>query len=422
MKINVILLLMIVSIKLSAQRLPDHVYAPSIQGVKLFQQNNQLSQPILQLNSSDQLELHFDELVNNPKNYFYTYELCNADWTPANINVFDYIKGFNQNRISNYRIASVAAVHYIHYQVTLPERNAQPIMAGNYLLKVFENGDTAQLAFTKRMMVVDKQVSIGAQIQIPFDNQIFRSHQKIQFSLGVKALNLFNPQQLKVVVFQNNRWDDAVKDKQPVFVRGDVLEYNGEQDFIFAAGKEYRWADLQSFRFESDRIARVDRSKEPYEVFIKLDQPRNGVAYINFQDRNGYTEINSSESVNPWWQSDYAWVNFSFLPNNRQPFLGKSLHLIGEITGNQISDSSLMHYDAAQGIYTKRLFLKQGYYSYTYATKDNKNLLEPADISYTDGNYWETENEYTILVYYRSFSGRHDELVGATTINSAGQH
>ena len=91
---------------------------------------------------------------------------------------------------------------------------------------------------------------------------------------------------------------------------------------------------------------------------------------------------------------------------------------IGEITGNQIGDSSLMHYDATQGIYTKKIFLKQGYYSYTYATKDIKNPLEPADISFTDGNYWETENEYTILVYYRSFSGRHDELVGATTINS----
>jgi len=300
----------------------------------------------------------------------------------------------------------------------LPERNCAPIKSGNYLLKVFENGDTAKLAFTKRIMVVDKQVSIGAQIQTPFDNQVYRTHQKLQFSLGVKALNLFNPQQLKVVVFQNNRWDDAVKDKQPVFVRGDVLEYNGEQDFIFAAGKEYRWADLQSFRFESDRIARVDRSKEPNEVFIKPDQPRNAVAYINFQDRNGYTEINSSESINPWWQSDYAWVNFIYLPNNRQPIFGKTLHLIGEITGNQIGDSSLMYFNAAEGVYTKKLFLKQGYYSYSYATKDNKNPLESADISFTDGNYWETENEYTILVYYRSFSGRHDELVGATTINS----
>jgi len=112
----VVLVLLFVAIDLSAQRLPDHIYAPTIKGVKLFQQNNQLSQPILQLNSADQLELHFDDLVNYPKNYFYTYELCNADWTPANMNVFDYIKGFNQNRISTYRVASIAAIHYIHYQ------------------------------------------------------------------------------------------------------------------------------------------------------------------------------------------------------------------------------------------------------------------------------------------------------------------
>lgn len=401
-----------------AQRLPDRIYSQSINGVKLFQLNNQFSQPILQLNSGDQLELHFDDLSAYPKNYYYTYELCNADWTPANVSIFDYIKGFNLNRISQYRIASIAAMKYVHYQVQLPENNAIPIKSGNYLLKVFLNGDTSKLAFTKRLMVVDRMVSIGAQVQVPYDIQLSRSYQKLQFSIETKELNLMSPQQLKVVAVQNNRWDDAVIDKQPVFMRGNVLEYNGELDYIFAAGKEYRWADLQSFRFESDRIARVDRTTEPNMIFIKPDQARNSFAYINFQDRNGYTEINSSEAVNPWWQSDYAWVHFSFVPPNKQAIKDKSVYLIGELTGNQISDSSLMKFDALEGAYTKTLLLKQGYYSYAYGVRDNHHPSLPTDMSYTEGNYWETENDYTIYVYYRSLSGRHDELVGIAQINS----
>jgi hypothetical protein len=64
------------------------------------------------------------------------------------------------------------------------------------------------------------------------------------------------------------------------------------------------------------------------------------------------------------------------------------------------------------------MLLKQGYYSYTYATKDKKSKKMVADASLTDGNFWETENDYTIFVYYHSLSGRHDELVGVTTINS----
>lgn len=403
---------------LQAQRLPDRIYSPTINSVKLFQQNNQYSQPILRLNSGEQLELHFDDLVATPKNYFYTYELCNADWTPANVTVFDYLKGFNQMRISQYRIASIAAMKYVHYQVLLPERNATPIMSGNYILKVFRDGDTSKLAFTKRLMVVDKQVSIGAQVQVPYDNQLARTHQKLQFSVETKELNLLSPQQVKVVAVQNNRWDDAIVNRQPVFIKGNLLEYNGEIDYLFPAGKEYRWADLMSFRFESDRIARVERTQEPNTVYIKPDVVRSNFAYINFADRNGYTEINASESINPWWQGDYAWVHFSFVPPAKQAFPGKSVYMIGEITGNQISDSSLMHFSTLEGAYTKDLLLKQGYYSYTYGLKDNREQGLAADVTIPEGNYWETENEYTIFVYYRSLSGRHDELVGIATINS----
>ncbi|MCW3087328.1 MAG: hypothetical protein JWQ78_714, partial [Sediminibacterium sp.] len=137
-----------------------------------------------------------------------------------------------------------------------------------------------------------------------------------------------------------------------------------------------------------------------------------------FRDRNGWDGINTTESVNPWWQGDYANVHFTFAPANNQPFAGKNVYLMGEMTGNQVGDTSKMEYDALRGVYIKTLFLKQGYYSYTYVTKDIRNPSPHADASLTDGNYWETENEYTVLFYHRPFSARHDELVAVTTINS----
>jgi hypothetical protein len=389
-----------------------------IRTVKLFQQNNQQSMPLLALNSGEVLELHFDDLCGYAKNYYYTFQLCNADWLAADVSVFDYIRGFTQNRLSQYRISSIATTKYVHYQALLPERNCIPTKSGNYLLKVFLDGDTSKLAFTKRMMIVDSKASIGAMVQQPFDNEILRTHQKVQFSVNTLQLNILSPQQVKAVVLQNNRWDDAVTNIQPVFIRGNVFEYNGEQDCIFPAGKEYRWADLQSFRFESDRVDHVDRRTEPNDIFIKPDLERNNLRYIFFRDRNGWDEINSSESINPWWQSDYANVHFTFAPVNNQPFAGKNLYLLGEMAGNQIGDTSKMAYDAARGVYTKTLLLKQGYYSYTYVTRDIKNVSARSETSLTEGNFWETENEYTILFYYRPFSARHDELVGITTINS----
>jgi hypothetical protein len=401
-----------------SQREPDHIYMPSIKTPKLFQQNNQSSLPLIALGSGDLLELHFDDLIGYPRNFYYTFVLCNADWTPANVSAFDYIKGFTQNRLNQYRVSTITSSKYVHYQALLPERNCIPVKSGNYLLKVYLDGDTSKLAFTKRMMVADNLVSIGAQVDQPYDNEVVRTHQKVQVAVNTLLLNILSAQQTKLVILQNNRWDNAVKDIQPTFIRGKMMEYNAEQDCIFPAGKEYRWADLQSFRFQSDRVEQIDKLSEPNEVYIRPDVERNKLRYLFFRDRNGWDEIATTESVNPWWQTDYANVHFTFAPANNQPFAGKSVYMIGQMTGNQIGDTSKMEYDAVRGVYTRTYLLKQGYYSYTYVTKDNRDLSTKADVSLTDGNYWETENEYAILFYYRSYSSRHDELVGITTVNS----
>jgi hypothetical protein len=131
---------------------------------------------------------------------------------------------------------------------------------------------------------------------------------------------------------------------------------------------------------------------------------------------NGFYEITSTDLINQWWQGDYAKVKFTFVPVGNQPYNDKQVYIAGELTGYKYDKNSLMDYNAELGVYQKELFLKQGYYSYTYVTKDVNN--NSTSVEQTDGDYWETENDYTILVYYRSLSGRHDELVGVTTVNS----
>lgn len=395
---------------------PDKVFMTSIRTVKLFPQNNQMALPIIGLNSGDQLELHFDDVGAYPKNYFYTYQLCNADWTEAQWSPFDYIRGFQQNRISQYRVSSIAQVQYVHYQAVLPERSAVPTRSGNYILKVFQDADTAKLLFTKRFYVVDNKVGIAAQMQQPFSAQLNQTHQKIQLAVNTAPLSAINPQQIQTTILQNGRWDNAAQKLQPSFIRGSLLEYNAEQDCLFPAGKEYRWLDLRSLRFESDRVERIVRTSIPVLVYAKTDAIRTSLRYLWYRDLNGFSDISTTESVNPWWQSDYAEVEFSLATNN--PIPNQQVYLMGELTGNQISDSSLMEFDERKGMYYKRLLLKQGYYSYTYVTKDSKQQQAIANPALTEGNYWETENNYTILVYYRPFGGRHDELVGLRQISS----
>ena len=118
-------------------QVPDKIYADNIHNVKLNISGNQLGYPLIKLNGADQLDLNFDDLNAGVRNYSYTWQLCNADWGKTILSEFDYIKGFTQNRITNYRNSSIALVRYTHYMVTLPEKSCVPSRSGNYLLKGF---------------------------------------------------------------------------------------------------------------------------------------------------------------------------------------------------------------------------------------------------------------------------------------------
>lgn len=413
------LLALMMSIKLCAQGNADLIKMPNINGVKVFMRGDQMAYPLLTLNSTDQFELHFDDLDGNVKNYYATFELCNADWRPANLSTFDYLKGFSNIRLNQYRVSSLAFTRYIHYQATLPDRNSTPTKSGNYLLKVYLDGDTGKLAFTRRILVVDRLADVASQILQPFNSSLFRTHQKIQFSVSKAQINIVNPQQqVKAVILQNNRWDNAITGLKPTFIRGNMLEFNTENEAVFAAGKEFRWTDLRSFRFRGNHVAKTVYERNNTDIFIEPDAERSNQRYVNFQDFNGRYYIASTDTDNPWWQGDYGNVHFTFVPQNNQPYVNKKVYLVGEFNMYNTADTSAMTYNATEGIYEKILFLKQGFYSYTYVTKDAVNPRANSTTEQTDGNYWETENDYTILIYYRSLAGRHDELIGAATINS----
>ncbi len=356
-----LLLLFVLATASKAQRAPDQIYMSNIKTPLLFQQNDQLSIPLIRLQSSDLLELHFDDLSGVPKNYFYSFQLCNADWTPAMLNPFDYISGFPQNRISMYRVSSVAATRYVHYQVLLPEKNAVPTKSGNYILKVFLDNDTTKLAFTKRLYVLDEKVTLGAGITQPYGSDIMRTHQKIQVNVGTKELNILSPgKQTKLLIEQNNVHTGAGFITQPTFIRGKNFEYSTEDAHqVFEAGKEYRWVDIRSFRFESDRVVRTNRSKNPITITVKPDFTRNDQRAIFYMDTNGWTSISSTELINPWWQGDYAYVNFTYVPPALKALPNKELYLVGQLTGNTLGDTAKMEFDPGVGHILEPCFLNK---------------------------------------------------------------
>lgn len=428
---KIISFFLIIQISVAKAQIPDHTYKANIRSVKLYKYGDIYSYPVITLNSNEQLELHFDDMDADVKYYYYGFQLCNTDWTPANIQNFDYIRGFQSNRITTYRNSSIVQTKYTHYQAILPERNSTPTKAGNYLLKVFLNDDTAKLILTKRFVVVNNKAIVSAQITQPFNANYFRTHQRVQVAVSTAntQITTFSPQDLKVVVVQNNIWSTASVIDRPTVFRGSYYEYSDEENTTFQAGKEWRWIDLRSLRLMSERMAKLMDSdtSSRVDVFVKADGERRQQLYAYYRDNNGIFTIENRDNANPYWQSDYAWTHFTFVPPANKAYEGKSVYLFGELTNYEQNDAAKMDFNEERGIYEKELWLKQGYYNYSYVTKTDQpaaqkgkkqEVIQPS-FENTEGNFWGTENAYMILVYYRPFGARADELIGFTRVNSA---
>jgi hypothetical protein len=396
------------------------VYNPDIKSIKLFKAGDQASFPVLALNSNDILQLEFDELGTRVNNYYYTYHLCNADWSRSILTTFEYIKGFQSTRISTYRNSSLATTKYVHYQATLPDRNSTPTKSGNYLLKVYLNNDTSQVAFTKRFVVVNTLAQVATQVQQPFNATLFRTGQKLQLGVQTdKRVNVMGPSDIKVVVLQNQNWQTSLYMDRPTIFRGNYFEYSDESITGMVGAKEFRWLDLRSLRLLSYRMQSLDNKGDSVHVYVKPEASRNGQGYIYYRDLNGSYTIETFESINPFWQGDYAYTHFKYFPPNNQPIGGTDVYIFGEMTNYASDTTGLMQFNSESGAYEKTLLLKQGYYNYLYVTKPVRGT--GIDFSQTEGNYWGTENNYTVLVYYRPFGARADECIGYSSLNSVFQ-
>ena len=418
MKCLYILLLLVLTTAFSNKIIAQTYYSKDIATSKLYKVGHQTSMPIIALNGGEAMELDFDDLSNRIRNYYYTFQLCNADWTPSILHPFEYIKGFENTRISNYRNSSLAFFRYVHYQATIPERNSYPSKSGNYLLKVFLDNDTSKLVFTKRFVVVNAMSAVSAQVQQPFNSKNFNTSHKLLISVQTNnQIQVLNPGDLKVVVLQNNNWQTSLYLDRPNIYRGNYFEYNDEMVTTMPAGKEFRWLDLRSLRLKSDRMLTMESKGDTSYITAIPDKSRNGLPYIYYRDMNGSYTVTTLETINPFWQGDYAWVHFSYVPPDNRAIEGQDVYMFGEMTNYAADESGKMTFNPDKGVYEKTLLLKQGYYNYLYVTQPAGGRGYP-DMIQTEGNFWGTEDRYVVLVYYRAFGSRSDEVIGYAAVNS----
>lgn len=396
----------------------DSVFSKTIKTVQLRNPNFELSQPILQLNSTTTLKLDFDDLSAEMQSYNYTFIHCNSNWEPSGLLNTEYIDGFAENAISDYHYSANTLQKYIHYTVEFPSSSFHFTKSGNYILNVYpaDNPDTP--AFTKRFLIVDPQVTATAVVRAASVIEDRNYKQEVDFTIEHPNYPINNVySDLKVVVLQNSHWKNAKFGLKPKYVKDQQIIYTNDQENVFNGGNEFRNVNIKSLKYHSERVAQIKQDSLINHVILLPDEKRSFKAYATETDINGNFVIKSEDAVNKnsETEADYCTVSF-FLPCN-EVFTDGNLYIFGAFNDWKCNAGNKLTYDAKRMGYSGSLHLKQGYYNYEYALlKDDSNELDETVI---EGSHSVTENEYTILAYYRFPGTFYDQLILVKQINSS---
>lgn len=394
----------------------DYNYKPNIRTVEIHESTWEYSNPIIDLHSNEKIELSFDDTDGDQKQYSVTFVHCNADWTPSDLMISEYMEGFFDLNLINFTYSMNTLQKYTHYDIYFPQQNLKFTKSGNYVAYIYQNGDKSNLVLSRRFMIYDNRVTVAHTFRQAMGDEQFNK-QHIDFSIIHSSYDITNPYtDLKVILTQNGRWDNAVSNIKPTFMSGNTLTYSLDDASTFNGGNEFRYFDIRSMRFYTERVKEIFRDQDmKNQVVLYPDESRQTKPYLFYNDFNGSFLIRNREAIgNQDSEADYVYVNF-FLPYPN-PEASGNFYVMGKLTDWRMNKRSKMSYNYKRGGYEAQLYLKQGFYNYIYVLSNDAN--KKGDETITEGNHWDTENDYCIYVYHRKIGTYYDQLIGYKKMNS----
>lgn len=358
------------------------------------------------------ITLEFDVLNGNEDDFYYEIKHYNKDWTPSTLITSEYLEGFNEQRIRDYQNSFNTYQIFSHYTLTIPNEQTRGLKkSGNYIITIYNEYD--EIEFTRKFMIYEDVVSIGVDIKRSRDVSEIKEKQTVDIVVNANNFQFNNPKQsVKAVIIQNNNLKTAITDLEPQYILGEQLSYKYTKETSFYAGNEYLYFENKDLRGANNGVQFI-KLKALYNTYLYRNIPRFDAPYTYNPDINGNFLITALDTDTPKTNADYAQVHFSLqleqLPNN------KTVHVYGYFNNYVVDETNQMTYYNDTGSYELPLRLKQGFYNYKYVVKDNNGTIDENAIS---GNFYQTENDYKVLIYYRDLGARYDRIIGVGEGNS----
>lgn len=404
-----VILFLIFPQQLAAKNYKTEAVAADIYSIQVLNNGQWDSYPIININTADQIYIDFDKVSDDLlAKLRYKIVYCNADWTVnKNLSEMDYMQGFDDNLIDDYSTSFNTTVSYTHYSLKVPNEEVRLKLSGNYVVLIYDESiGEDEILLTACFSVLDNKINILPKVSPITDIDANDKHHQVSFDLKYNFPIRDTQNDLQVFVRQNNRLDNERKNLKPTYTLSSALRYEHNRNLIFEAGNEYNRFDISSRRSNGINVANIDYRPPYYYMYITPSQIKANPSYSYDQDQNGRVIYRTLDAENVNIEGDYFYTCFTLKADDPLP---DDVYINGAFTNNIFSDKYKMIYDSENREYNLALFIKQGIYNYQYLTDKGKNV---------NGNFHETENEYTISVYYRPSGQRYDSLIGFSLFRS----
>lgn len=389
----------------------DEKIEPNFLKTIQFSGNTQFSElPIVQL--GQQVQLSFDDLNGDEADYYYKITHHNFDWSPSDLSKGEYLDGFDDVRIETYENSFNTLQLFSHYTVTIPNRETRALLkSGNYLISIYN--DTNELLFTRKFMVMENLANVGVEIKRSRDLKFVEERQVVNFVVNSPNFLLVNPKQtVKTLVIQNSNLKSAIRNLIPQYTIGSELIYRFDKESAFGGGNEFLAFDNKDERAASNGVRKIEVT-DLYENYLFTNIARYNRPYTYNPDINGNFVVRNIDASNPAIEAEYVRMHFTL--QYFDDIGDKELHLYGSFNNWTIDASTYMKYDSKSDNYKNERLFKQGFYNYKYVLVNRDGTINGGAVS---GDFWQTENDYTVLVYFRDLGARYDRIIGMGKANS----
>ncbi len=397
----------------------DKVYKPGIKTVLIYKKGWELSFPIIALDKNEQIILTFDELGTTKGDYSWSIIHCNLNWEQDDLEPIEYMSGYESGDINETSLSQNTLTNYINYRLDIPDKDSKIVKSGNYIVKVVERNNPENIILTRRFYVLEALAEVSANIDQLKVNVKDGLNQRVNIQVNYNESEISNPiESIVLKILKNKGFEKTFFNLKPSAISDGTIKFENLAELCFTGGHEYRHFDTKSIKFLSDRLLKIEKDQSGNEVFLTPDENRSNLPYNFNNDINGRKSIKLENNGHSDIMADYCFIYFQL--DTEIPLEAGNFYVYGAINDWNLDENSKMFYDFNLKKFIAKLYVKQGYYNYLYLFKTEDELFKNEQYMYrVEGNHFQTENDYDILVYYKDISSGYDKLIGYNLANSS---